>query len=97
MKQSPKTIISLIILSAIYLLLIIRLIPGQPGATLAETLSHLLTAAPLTIGATLIIVSLLQKQSGQKVPHIQSLRLYLTLGVMLEIIFGLYDYLSKHQ
>ena len=93
MKKVTENI-SLVVLAVVYLVLSFRYFPGSMAKTGVETLIEIFTVAPLAGGATILIVSFLQRTSGEKVPWDRSLRLYLTLGVMTEIVFGVYHYLS---
>lgn len=85
---------SMAIVVVIYFVLSFRYFPGNFTKTGMETLLEILSVAPLAGGATLLIVSFLQRTSGEKVPWDRSLRLYLTVGVMAEFVFGVYHYLS---
>jgi len=97
MRSSIKDNLASALLAAVYLLATLRLVVGQLGATLLHTASHLLTAIPLALGATLLTLPLLRKREGGKTSRSHVIRLYLTFGILLEIIFGLYDYLSQHH
>lgn len=94
MKKIKETVV-LSLLGLLYGLCSVRYFPDQFGKTVVETLLQITTTAPLPIGATLIVVSLLQKASGAKMPWDRVLRIYLTFGIMIEIFFGLHDYLGK--
>ena len=85
---------SLVLLTVVYMVLSLRYYPGNISKTSVETILELLSVAPLAGGATILIVSFLQRTSGEKVPWDRSLRLFLTVGVMAEFIFGVYHYLS---
>nr|MBF0223385.1 hypothetical protein [Desulfobulbaceae bacterium] len=85
---------SMAILILVYLLLSFRYFPGNFLKTGVETLLEIFSVAPLAGGATLLLVTFLQRTSGEKVPWDRSLRLYLTVGVMAEFVFGVYHYLS---
>lgn len=89
-----KEKVSLALLIAVYIVLSFRYFPGNVSKTGIETLIEILSVAPLAGGATILFVSFLQRTSGEKVPWDRSLRLYLTVGVMAEFVFGVYHYLS---
>lgn len=72
-----------------YGLLSIRYFPAQPGKTIFETVSHVFSIAPVTLGATLVIVSLLQKAAGERLPWIRVGRIFLTVSLCVEILIGL--------
>lgn len=92
--QSVKEKGSLVVLVLVYLLMSLRYFPGNLLKTGVETLIEVFTVAPLAGGATLLLVTFLQRTSGEKVPWDRSLRLYLTVALMCEFVFGLYHYLS---
>lgn len=69
-----------------------RYYPEQPGKTTFETMTHFLSMAPITMGATLIIVSLLQKTTGHRLPWGKIIRIFLTIAICLEILVGLSIY-----
>ena len=81
-------------LTAFYLLCSLRYYPGQAARTLLETALQILTIAPLPAGATMLLVGFLQKSAGERMPWDRVARIYLTLGVIIEFFFGLYDYLT---
>ncbi len=97
MKQKHKEIISLTILTVIYLVCIVRYFPGRPFDSLTKTMWHLLGVAPYSIGITVIIVSSLQKINGVRPAWNSIARIYLTLGLVIEFFCGLYNYLERAQ
>ncbi len=92
--KNLKEKVSLVVLVAVYIVLSFRYFPGNFPKTAVETLIEVLSMAPLAGGATILVVSFLQRTSGEKIPWDRSLRLYLTVGVMAEFVFGVYHYLS---
>lgn len=86
---------SLVALAGVYVLFSMRYFPGNAAKTALETAIQIVSVAPLPIGATLLLVSFLQRRAGQKMPWDRVVRVYLTLGVMLEIFLGFYDYYLK--
>jgi hypothetical protein len=86
--------ISLVIMTAVYLLCSLRYFPGQPAATMTDTALHLLTVAPFLIGTILIGSSLYRKTTGENISWPKLARIYLTLGIIVEFFLGLYNYLS---
>ena len=93
--MKKKEIISLIILAGVYLLFSLRYFPDDFVKTAVETVLQILKVAPLAMGGTILLVSFLQRTSGQKLLWDRVVRIYLTLGVMAEFIFGVYDYLKS--
>lgn len=89
-----KNSLSLLGLAGAYVLCSLRYFPGNLLKTAVETVLQIVSIAPLPGGATLLLVSFLQRSAGQKIPWDRTLRIYLTLGLMVEILYGLHDYLS---
>lgn len=87
--------LSLLLLAGVYLVCSLRYFPGNVLKTALETVLQIMTIAPLSGGATLVLVSFLQRSAGQKMPWDRMLRIYLTLGVMVEILIGVYLYLGQ--
>ena len=75
MKQKHKEIISLTILTIIYLI-------SMPY--------HLLTMMSYSIGITIIIVSSIQKIYGERPPWNSIARIYLTVGLTINFFYYLY-------
>jgi hypothetical protein len=90
-----KSYISLLVLTGVYLLCSLRYFPGNWMKTVVESVLQIVTIAPLPGGATLVLVSFLQRSAGEKMPWDRMVRIYLTLGVMVEILFGVHDYLGR--
>jgi len=97
MAAKGKEIFYLVLLILIYLLCILRYFPGRPLDSLRATGFHLLDVLPYVVGLTIFIVSLLRKISKEKLPWTYIARIYLTLGLMVEFFYGLYNYLDMAQ
>lgn len=95
MKTKEKILLPLLII--FYLLLTVRYFPNRPMDTLSATLNHLLESVPYVIAATIVVVSIIQKVVGQKMPKASIARIYLTFGLLAEFFFGLYHYLKQGQ
>lgn len=93
-SQKNKNMVSLIVLLGVYLLCSLRYFPDNALKTVVETLLQIITVAPLPGGATLILVNFLQRSAEQKMPWDRMVRIYLTIGVMVEFIFGVHNYLK---
>jgi len=93
--KEMKNVLSLLFLMGFYLACSMRYFPGNILKTAVETALQIVTIAPLPGGATLVLVNFLQRSAGQKMPWDRMARIYLTLGVMVEILFGIHDYLGK--
>lgn len=97
MQHAPGKILGHLLLAAFYLLASLRYVPDQAIATLLATLTHLLSALPLTIGATILLTALLKRVTGHPLARTFIFRLFCTMGIAMELLYGLYDYLSRHQ
>ncbi len=86
--------ISLVVMTAVYLLCSLRYFPGQPAATMINTALHLLTVAPFLIGTILIGASFYRKTTGEDISWPRMARIYLTLGIIAEFFLGIYNYLN---
>ncbi len=94
MATKGKEIIYFILLTAIYLACIFRYYPDQPLNSLQATGLHLLDVSPYVIGLTILIVSLFSKISKERLPWSNVARIYLTVGLVIEFFYGLYNYLD---
>ena len=84
--------ISLAILMVVYLLASVRYFPGRALHSMVETLIHVLSVAPINLGATLVIVAVLQRLVKERLPFSRMLRLFLVVAICLEFILGLAHY-----
>ena len=87
--QKIREQISLAILVVVYLLASARYFPGRALHSLVETLIHVLSVAPINLGATLVIVAVLQRLVKERLPFSRTLRLFLVVAICLEFILGL--------
>jgi hypothetical protein len=92
-----KRFFSLFLLIAVYLLVSLRYYPGQVMKTITETLWHLLSIAPYTIGATVIIAVVLRRLSEGKLRWQLLLRIFITLSIILELFLGIHDHYSRQS
>mgnify|MGYP001227071557 CR=1 FL=1 len=95
--MSTKEKITLFLLIIVYLLLCVRYFPNRPMDTLSATLSHLLDSVPYVIAMTILVVSVIQKVVGQKLPKNRIARIYLTFGLIAEFFLGIYNYINQGQ
>ncbi|MFW8601917.1 hypothetical protein ACOHYD_10620 [Desulfobacterota bacterium M19] len=93
MKKINESV-TLAITIMVYLLLSVRYFPGLLLKTLTWTALQILTVSPLTVGGTIIIVVILQKSMGAKIPRDRIIRIFLTLGIIVELLYGLYNYVG---
>lgn len=96
-EMTNKEKISLAGLVLFYLICVIRYIPGNLGMTLYHTAKSFVTLAPFAIGLTILVVAVMQKIVGEKLPLDRILRFYLFFGIIIEIFAGLYNYLDQAQ
>lgn len=94
-SQKSRNSVSLVVLLGVYLLCSLRYFPGSALKTVVETLLQIVTVAPIPGGATLILVNFLQRSAKEKMPWDRMARIYLTIGLMVEFIFGVHHYLSS--
>jgi hypothetical protein len=87
--QTIREKFSLAVLAVVYLLASIRYFPGRPLHSVVETLTHVLSVAPITLGATLLIVAVLQRLVKERLPLDRSIRIFLVAAICLEFILGL--------
>lgn len=93
--KEKSNVLPLLLLAGVYFGCSTRYFPGNGMKTAVETLLQIVTIAPLPGGATLLLVNFLQRSVGQKMPWDRIARIYLTLGVVVEILFGVHDYLGQ--
>lgn len=84
--------LSLTALIGIYLICSARYFPGRPAESLLATCTELLTVAPFLLGGTLIARTLFHRFSGELPRWPWLLRIYLTLGLIVEFFLGIYHY-----
>ena len=92
-----KEKLALSFMMVVYLLCVTRYFPGRLRDSVVATGSHLLVAAPVAIGGTILIVSVLQRMGDGRLPWDRVLRIFLTFGLIFELFFGLYHYLAINQ
>ncbi len=90
--QTIREHLSLAVLVVVYLLVSIRYFPGRAMHSLVETLIHMLSVAPVNLGATLVIVAVLQRLVKERLPVNRTVRLFLVTAICLEFILGLAHY-----
>ena len=84
--------LSLAVLAVVYLLASIRYFPGRAAHSLVETLIHMLSVAPINLGATLVIAAVLQRLVKERLQVSRTVRLFLVTAICLEFILGLAHY-----
>ncbi|OGR00531.1 MAG: hypothetical protein A2505_01125 [Deltaproteobacteria bacterium RIFOXYD12_FULL_55_16] len=86
--------ISLAVLAVVYLLASVRYFPGRAMHSVVETLIHVMSVAPISLGATLVIVTVLQRLVKERLPFSRTARLFLVVAICLEFILGLAHYFA---
>lgn len=94
MKNVKKSVY-LGLLISIYMLVSVRYYQGNLSKTVVETAIHLLTVAPFFIGGTLLLVAILRKLTGERPSWEAIIRIYLTIGIIVEFFLGLHHYVTK--
>ena len=78
------------LLALAYLVASVRYFPGRPDQTLIATGRELLAVGALAAGGTLLLVSFLQRSSGERLPWDRVARIFLTGGLCLEVFLALH-------
>lgn len=87
-----KKNISLILVIMAYLLFNLRYSNESITATVKSTLIQILTTAPFVVGLTILVVSFMQRSTGEKLPWDRIVRLYCTLGIIIGFFYALNEY-----
>lgn len=90
-----KKNLSLTAVIAVYLLFNFRYAPGSWIASVKATVMQLLTTAPYVAGLTILLVSVIQKMSGERLPWDRTARIYCTIGILIGFFFALSEYWLK--
>lgn len=80
---------------AVYLLLSVRYFPGKIMLTLVETATQILSMAPVNIGATMFLVIILQKLTGEKMLKSRIARIFLLVAITIELLVNLSLYMGQ--
>jgi hypothetical protein len=80
-----------------YLFCSFRYFPGRRLDTLLQTAGHIASIGPYTLGATLVIASVLHKMSGERLPWKSIIRIFLAVSIMLELVLGIANYVDPKQ
>jgi hypothetical protein len=84
--------ISLGLVIAVYLLFNLRYTPDSLAVTVKSTLVQLLVTSPFVVGLTILIVSFMQRATGEKLPWDRRVRIYCTLGIIIGLLYALNEY-----
>ena len=92
-----KENISLILVILVYLLFNLRYTPESLSDSFRSTMIQLLTTAPFVMGLTILVVSFMQRSTGERLPWDRIIRIYCTLGIIIGFFYGLNEYWLKAQ
>jgi hypothetical protein len=92
-----KKNISLFLVILVYLLFNLRYTPESLPDSFKSTLIQLLTTAPFVVGLTILVVSFMQRSTGERLPWDRIIRIYCTLGIIIGFFYGLNEYWLKAQ
>ena len=87
-----KKNISFVLVICAYLLFNLRYSPESPAATIKSTLVQLLVTAPFVVGLTILVVSFMQRSTGERLPWDRIARIYCTLGIIIGFFYALNEY-----
>ena len=76
----------------VYLFFNFRYAPGNWIASIKATSMQLLTTAPYVVGLTILLVSVMQKMSGERLPWDRIARIYCTIGILIGFFFALSEF-----
>ena len=82
---------------AVYLLFNFRYAPDSLIASIKATLMQLLTTAPYVAGLTILLVSVINKMAGDRLPRDRIIRIYCTIGIFIGFFFAMSEYWLKGQ
>lgn len=80
-----------------YLLFNLRYAPTSLVATVKSTLVQLLMTAPFVVGLTILVVSFMQRSTGERLPWDRVVRIYCTLGIIIGFFYALSEYWLRAQ
>jgi hypothetical protein len=92
-----KKNISLGLVICAYLLFNLRYSPTSLLVTVKSTLLQILMTAPFVVGLTILIVSFMQRSTGERLPWDRIARIYCTLGIIIGFFYALNEYWLSAQ
>ena len=87
-----KKNISLVAVIITYLLFNFRYSPESFAYSIKSTLIQILLTSPFVIGLTILVVSFMQRSSGERLPWDRIIRIYCTLGIRIGFFYALSEY-----
>ncbi len=82
---------------AVYLLFNFRYAPDSWIASVKATAMQLFTTAPFVAGLTILLVSVMQKMSGERLSWDRIARIYCTIGILIGFFFALSEFWLRGQ
>jgi amino acid permease len=95
--QKLKKFFSLFLVILAYLLFNLRFAPENLKHSFTSTLVQLLATAPFVAGLTILVVSFIQRSTGERLPWDRIIRIYCTIGIIIGFFYGLSEYWLKAQ
>lgn len=92
-----KKNISLALVFVFYLLFNLRPDPASVGQTLKSTLFQLMVTAPFVAGLTILVVSFMQRSTGERLPWDRIARIFCTFGIIIGFFYALSEYWMSAQ
>jgi hypothetical protein len=92
-----KKNISLAAVIIMFLLFNFRYSPGNVLISIKSTLIQLLMTSPFVVGGTILIVTFIQRSSGERLPWDRVIRIYCTLGIIIGFFYALSEYWLSAQ
>lgn len=89
--------ISLGLVICAYLLFNLRYAPESLLSTVKSTLIQLLMTAPFVVGLSILVVSFIQRSTGDRLPWDRIVRIYCALGIIIGFFYALNEYWLKGQ
>jgi len=87
-----KKNISLVAVIITYLFFNFRYSPESPVDSIKSTLVQLLLTSPFVVGLTILVVSFMQRSTGERLPWDRVARIYCTLGIIIGFFYALNEY-----
>ena len=80
-----------------YLLFNFRYSPESFFYSVKSTLVQLLLTSPFVVGLTILVVTFMQRSTGERLPWDRIIRIYCTLGIIIGFFYALNEYWLKAQ
>ena len=92
-----KKNISLVAVIITYLFFNFRYSPESSVDSIKSTLVQLLLTSPFVVGLTILVVSFMQRSTGERLPWDRVARIYCTLGIIIGFFYALNEYWLSAQ